>query len=75
MPIGWEPLAVVMPMGWQPLAVMVFFSPPTLVLGAGLQWLLRHRISNTSVRVLGSMAVAGVALNVAFFALFNYLSF
>jgi hypothetical protein len=64
-----------MPNAWEPLAVLVLFSPPTLALGAGLQWLLRHRIANTWLRVLGSMAVAGAVLNVAFFALLNYLSF
>jgi hypothetical protein len=63
-----------MPIGWEPLVVLVMFSPATLVLGVGLQWLLRHRIANTWVRVLGSMAVAGAVLNVAFFALLNYLS-
>jgi hypothetical protein len=63
-----------MPIGWQPLAVMVLFSPPTLAVGAGLQWLLRHHIANTWVRVLGSMAVAGAVFNIAFFALLNYLS-
>ena len=63
-----------MPIGWEPLAVMVLFSPPTVALGAGLQWLLRRRIANTWVRVLGAMAVAGVVLNVAFFALMNYLT-
>ena len=64
-----------MPIGWEPLALMVLFSPPTVALGAGLQWLLRHRVPNTWVRVLGSMAVAGAVLNVAFFALLDYLSF
>jgi hypothetical protein len=63
-----------MPIGWEPLAVMVLFSPPTVALGAGLQWLLRRRIRNTWLRVLGSMAVAGAALNVAFFAFVIYLS-
>lgn len=64
-----------MPIGWEPLVVLVFFSPATLVLGVGLQWLLRHRIANAWVRVLGSMAVVGTALNVAFFGLLSYLSF
>jgi hypothetical protein len=63
-----------MPNGWQALVVVVTFSPATLVLGLGLQWLLRHRIANTWLRVLGSMAVAGAVLNVAFFALWNSLS-
>jgi hypothetical protein len=64
-----------MPIGWEALAVLVLcFSPPTLVLGVGLQWLLRHRIANTWVRVLGSMAVAGAVLDVAFFALWDYFS-
>ncbi|MGZ4307613.1 MAG: hypothetical protein ACXVSL_22430 [Solirubrobacteraceae bacterium] len=63
-----------MPNGWEPLAVLVLFSPATLVLGLGLQWLLRHRIANTWVRVLGSMVVAGAVLNVAFFALLNSLA-
>jgi hypothetical protein len=63
-----------MPIFWEPLALVVFFSPATLVLGLGLQWLLRHRIANPWVRVLGSMAVAGAVLNVAFFALMNSLS-
>jgi hypothetical protein len=63
-----------MPNGWQALAVVVTFSPATLVLGLGLQWLLRQRIANTGVRVLGSMAVAAAVLNVAFFALWNHLS-
>ena len=63
-----------MPSGWEPLAVVVLFSPATLVLGLGLQWLLRHRIANTWVRVLGSMAVAGAVLKVAFFALMTHLS-
>jgi hypothetical protein len=54
---------------------MVLFSPPTIALGAVLQWLLRHRIASTWLRVLGSMAVAGAVLNVAFFALLNHLSF
>jgi len=64
-----------MPIGWEPLVVMVLFSTPTVALGAGLQWLLRRHIANTWVRVLGSMAVAGAVLNVAFFALLDYLSF
>jgi hypothetical protein len=63
-----------MPTGWVPLALLVLFSPATLILGVGLQWLLRRRIANTWVRVLGSMAVVGAVLNVAFFALMNYLS-
>jgi hypothetical protein len=53
---------------------MVLFSPATLALGLGLQWLLRHRIANTWARVLGSLAVAGAVLDVAFFALTNHLS-
>jgi hypothetical protein len=60
-----------MPIFWEPLAVMIMFSPPTLALGAGLQWLLRHRIANGWVRVLGSMAVAGIVLNIAFFWLLS----
>jgi hypothetical protein len=63
------------PLFWQPLALVVLFSPPTLVLAAGLQWLLRHRIPNSWVRMLGSLAVAGAVLNVAFFALLNSLTF
>jgi len=63
-----------MPIFWEPLVVVVLFSPPTLVLGLGLQWLLRHRIANTWVRALGSWAVVGAVLNVAFFALLNSLS-
>jgi len=62
-----------MPIGWEALAVLVLFSPPTLILGAGLQWLLRRRIPHTLLRVLGSMAAAGLTLNVAFFALMSYL--
>jgi hypothetical protein len=58
-----------MPLFWPPLALAVFFSPATLILGLGLQWLLRHRIANPWVRVLGSMAVAGAVLEVAFFSL------
>lgn len=53
--------------------MLVLFSPPTLIRGAGLQWLLRRRIPHTLPRVLGSMAVAGLILNVAFFALMSYL--
>ncbi len=64
-----------MPLFWEPLAIVVLFSPPTLVLGAGLQWLLRNRIANSWVRVLGSLAVAGAVMNVAFFTLLNALSF
>ena len=53
--------------------MLVLFSPPTLIRGAGLQWLLRRRIPRSLPRVLGSMAVAGLILNVAFFALMSYL--
>jgi hypothetical protein len=38
------------------------------------QWLLRHRIANTGLRVLGSWAVVGGVLSVAFIALMNSLS-
>ena len=63
-----------MPLFWQPLVVVVLFSPPTLVLALGLQWLLRRRIANTWVRVLGSWAVVGAVLSVAFIALMNSFS-
>ena len=49
--------------------MVVLFSPPTLVLAVLLQWMLRRRIPNPWVRVLGSRAVAGAVCNVAFFAL------
>jgi hypothetical protein len=62
------------PIFWQPLVVVVLFSPPTLVFAVLLQWLLRHRIANTWVRVLGSWAVVGAVFNAAFFALMNSFS-
>jgi hypothetical protein len=64
-----------MPIFWEPLAVMVMFSPPTLVVTAVLQWLLRHRISNTTWRLLGSWAVVGAVFNAAFFWLMSQLTF
>ncbi len=63
-----------MPLFWEPLAIVVLFSPPTLVLAILLQWMLRHRIPNPWVRVLGSWAVVGAVLNAAFFAVMNSLS-
>jgi hypothetical protein len=63
-----------MPTAWGALAVAVWFSPPTLVFAAALQWLLRRQIANPWARLLVSMTVAGVVFNVAFFVLLHDLT-
>jgi hypothetical protein len=57
-----------------PTFVLGAVSPPAVMLGAGLQWLLQGVIRNTWVRVVGSLAVACGGCGLAFAALIDYFA-